>query len=258
MISNEQKHKIINEYLENGITQSEIAKKFQISLTIVNRILKKQGVGRRQYRRRLLDEDKIVFLYLEKRLSVSKIIKFLGIKSLHPVSSILRERGLIRNNSERHIGQKAWNKGKPMSELQRKKLSIARMGRFTGKDNSNWRNGRRIFNSNDPKRKVFGYAEWRKKIKERDGWKCLECGEAERRKLHSHHIVSVRDIKDIGLLTEMSNGITLCKKCHWKTYGQEKKFELFYRALLQKAVNSGEVLPSNVEDNPDPSSTGQR
>jgi len=40
----------------------------------------------------------------------------------------------------------------------------------------------------------------------------------------------------------VNNGITYCKKCH-----------LEYHGLTKKAVNSGDILTGNAEDNPEPS-----
>jgi len=51
----------------------------------------------------------------------------------------------------------------------------------------------------------------------------------------------------------VDNGITLCKECHKKTFNKEKEFEKYYKGLLAKTVNSGELLTGNAEDNPEPS-----
>lgn len=39
---------------------------------------------------------------------------------------------------------------------------------------------------------------------------------------------------------------------------KEEEFEKFYKGLLEKAVNSGEVQTGKAEDNPERSSEGQK
>lgn len=51
---------------------------------------------------------------------------------------------------------------------------------------------------------------WSKKIKERDGYKCTECGATNH--LHSHHIKSKATHPELKY--DMNNGITLCYDCH--------------------------------------------
>jgi 5-methylcytosine-specific restriction endonuclease McrA len=57
------------------------------------------------------------------------------------------------------------------------------------------------------------YAELRKQVLERDGWRCQQCGQT--RDLHVHHIQSRGHL---GSDTE-GNLITLCALCH-QTYHQ--------------------------------------
>jgi 5-methylcytosine-specific restriction endonuclease McrA len=66
----------------------------------------------------------------------------------------------------------------------------------------------RIRNSQD-------YAEWRKQVFERDGYKCVHCGDDKGGNLEADHI------KPFSLFPEerlnIENGRTLCKPCHIKT-----------------------------------------
>ena len=50
---------------------------------------------------------------------------------------------------------------------------------------------------------------WSKKVKERDKNTCQDCG-TTRGKMHAHHIKP----QSIGGQDVLSNGITLCAKCH--------------------------------------------
>lgn len=244
MISDEVKNEIIKEHIENRISQRELAEKYGIHKTTVNLIIRLSGQKSRYWKKELLDEKEILRMYVEDKISGVEIAKKIAICSLHPIYRILRKYKVVRSLSDCHKGQPAWNKGKQTSQKVCDKLSNFRKGKFKGKENPNWRGGK-IRTQDDPKRLTREYKHWRIAVKKRDG-KCLECGSTK--KLHSHHIVSVRNIKDLYLLIDINNGITLCKKCHKKTYMREKEFEKFYKGLLEKGINSGEIQ----KDNPEP------
>lgn len=55
------------------------------------------------------------------------------------------------------------------------------------------------------------FFEWRKSVYERDNWTCQKCGKRGG-KLNAHHIIAVS--ADPSLVYDISNGITLCQKCH--------------------------------------------
>ena len=65
------------------------------------------------------------------------------------------------------------------------------------------------------KRNTFSNLKWRKKIMERDGWKCQSCGSNKR--LHAHHKLSFSQNPEHRL--DISNGITLCRDCHLEAHG---------------------------------------
>lgn len=60
--------------------------------------------------------------------------------------------------------------------------------------------------------------EWARQVKERDGQKCHDCLSIEN--LHAHHIVPWR--KDESLRWDLSNGKTLCVRCHGIEEGFKK------------------------------------
>ena len=57
--------------------------------------------------------------------------------------------------------------------------------------------------------------EWTKKVKERDGFKCIFC-ECEKT-IHAHHIKPWKDYPELRF--DMNNGISLCGSCHAKEEG---------------------------------------
>lgn len=81
----------------------------------------------------------------------------------------------------------------------------------------NWQGGISLLNDN---RDSNEYKQWRNKVYERDNYMCVQCG--SKLKLNAHHIKSW---KNYPLLRyEISNGITLCEKCHIK-YHQKYGYE---------------------------------
>lgn len=67
------------------------------------------------------------------------------------------------------------------------------------------------------------YKEWRLKVYKRDGYRCKmpDCL-SQSRSIAAHHIYPKK--KYPVLQFEITNGITLCKSCHEKTYGKEELF----------------------------------
>jgi predicted HNH restriction endonuclease len=76
---------------------------------------------------------------------------------------------------------------------------------------------------------------WTAKVIEIDGMVCKDCGCENTfvNRLQAHHITPVRDLKTPELLFDISNGITLCMKCHYKLHYHEKEHEIRFRNLIQ-------------------------
>ena len=66
----------------------------------------------------------------------------------------------------------------------------------------------------------------------RDGYKCMECGKT-RTRFEVHHITP----RKAGGANTISNLITLCPKCHAKTFGRESQFAAMYYALISSIGN---------------------
>jgi len=95
--------------------------------------------------------------------------------------------------------------------------AIKNLGKYIkglkGKENPNWRGGTtkkiiKWWGKHRQEKEI-----WRKKVLERDGYKCKLCGKTKR--LEAHHIIPVSETTLTAFL-EM-NGITLCRECHKKT-----------------------------------------
>lgn len=129
-------------------------------------------------------------------------------------------------------GCKPWNKGKKniLSEISKEKMRIARakqdMSHLRGENHHNWKGG--ITPIRNAIRALYQYVEWRKSIFERDNYTCQGC-KKRGGKLNADHVKSFSKIlnenniqttehaKSCAELWDLSNGRTLCDKCHLKT-----------------------------------------
>lgn len=83
----------------------------------------------------------------------------------------------------------------------------------TGERASNWRGGRTSLS--DRLRTSQRYKEWRKSVFERDGYKCVECGDATGGNLEADHIKPRYVFPELTF--DVDNGRTLCASCHKAT-----------------------------------------
>lgn len=97
----------------------------------------------------------------------------------------------------------------PMFGKKRPEHSKLMSGKNNPNYNPNLTDENRLIN-----RSYFEYNEWRQVIYKRDNYTCQKCGSNKSGSLNAHHIQPYRD--NPTLRTEISNGITFCKKCHKK------------------------------------------
>lgn len=90
--------------------------------------------------------------------------------------------------------------------------------RQRGKRSHLWKHGRST--ENQRIRAHRGYADWRRRVFERDDFTCQSCF-VKGGELHAHHIVKFAD--DPKLRLKISNGITLCDSCHRLFHNTEAK-----------------------------------
>jgi len=93
-----------------------------------------------------------------------------------------------------------------------------KIDKLTGPNNANWKGG--ITPESEKIRKSDAYVCWAKQVKERDNWTCQECHKRGGN-MHADHIKPFWLYPELRL--ELSNGRTLCEKCHRKTdtYGRK-------------------------------------
>jgi len=184
--------------------------------------------------------------------------------------------GLTKNTDKRVMNISKALFGKKHSQEHRAKNKKASIGKSVGNKNPCF--GK--FGSNHPawkgdkakgilRERIYGsqkYKDWRRAVFTRDNWTCQECGkqgyiEAHHNKKSYSLIMKNINTYDEAIkckkLWDIGNGKTLCRSCHEKTFvffGNQYKNNLVINA---NEVNSGKILTSNVEDNPEPSPKGK-
>lgn len=114
--------------------------------------------------------------------------------------------------------------GVPLTLEHKRKISIGNKGKnadyTTGSKCIFWRGGIRICKK---KRKSGEYKRWREAVFKRDNNTCQKCGNKNgemfdgKIELEAHHIFKFKDLLKNNLIqhiTNIDNGITICKKCH--------------------------------------------
>ena len=245
-------------YVTEQKTGPEIAKIAGVrSSTSVYNWLAKYGIPRRQARdsqrpveptRQMLQD-----LYCDQEMSIDVIAHQLG-SSESSISRLLDQYGIEKR--ARWSKMAGWNEGQPLSQEQRDRLSeIAKhrtgkksprsgarlskstraqisdslKGRFRGAENPQWKGGRKYARNQWMDR--YEYKEWRAAVFERDSYTCQMCGKPSTGNIQAHHIRPWRDFP--ALRFDVSNGITLCKKCHHKTKGKELDCAARFDSILQ-------------------------
>ena len=63
------------------------------------------------------------------------------------------------------------------------------------------------------KRNQLKHRKWSKSVKDRDNNQCQGCGDKHKR-LHAHHIISLKECINTYLEFDVENGVTFCPQCH--------------------------------------------
>lgn len=81
------------------------------------------------------------------------------------------------------------------------------------------------------------YKDWRKKVLNRDRYKCQMPGcKRKGRRMQVHHIQKWSTASSLRF--EVSNGITLCWDCHKEVNGNEAIYSGLFYGIVQKNENT--------------------
>jgi 5-methylcytosine-specific restriction endonuclease McrA len=138
-------------------------------------------------------------------------------KKGHPTSQALRDKSSLRcKTNPPHLGKKH-------SQETKERLSRLNKGKNMGENNGNWRGGVRKIEK--AVRVMSEYLKWRSDVFQKDNWTCKTCN-ANNVYVTAHHIKSFINIirennitniieaRNCQELWDISNGVTLCEKCH--------------------------------------------
>lgn len=131
-------------------------------------------------------------------------------------------------------------KGEPLSSFLKRKFCskeciVAGQKRLHGAEHPRYReDARRRMRTGQQ------YWKWQTAVLSRDKATCQMCG-AKETELHAHHIKSWREHPELRF--NVSNGLTVCAKCHW----------LIHSAGNENPVNSVKPLTDGAEGNTEPS-----
>lgn len=123
-------------------------------------------------------------------------------------------RARLGNSGQWVKGQEVWNKGKSPDLEYRKKISCTIRG-IEVDDFDGFSSFERQLYMNSKE-----YIDWRKTVFARDDYICQECGSSGCY-IQAHHIKPWAEYEDLRF--DINNGITLCKDCHMKLHGLNKK-----------------------------------
>lgn len=161
--------------------------------------------------------------------------------------------------------------GIPKSEESKRKRSIAmkrwcsenidavydRAEKISGENHYNWKGG--LSSLNKCIRESAKFRQWALSVYNRDNYKCVKCYSTE--SLEAHHIVelsiiiskfnikNLKEAKNREEIWDISNGITLCTKCHYDVHGRTYNGHSNKPPTYCKCINCGikfRIKPSEI------------
>lgn len=205
--------------------------------------------------------------YINNKRSTTQIRKELGVQT-HTILKLLKEYGIETRNFSEAVKldwkgndnkreqirihaitklniKESRDKLRMIMQTKEYKLKMSR----ANKGSNNGMYGRYgtlnpSYNPNIPpeerinRRFIDGYSTWRQAVYERDNYTCQCCGDKKGHNLVAHHLYNYKDYPKLRL--DVSNGITLCDKCH-------KKFHKLYGSRHNTKEQYIEMLKTTTE-----------
>lgn len=165
---------------------------------------------------RKFDPDPIVLNKQYQDMPMSKIAEHYGVGET-TVWLAIKRLGIKFEGNEENDGSK--RKRAPFTEEHRRKMSLARQGKYRGENSPTWKGG--IAQEHIRLRQSRAYRVWQQEAKNLRGNACQECGAVDgsvcdccgtRVKLHVHHVKSFAKFPETRF--DPTNSEVLCPKCH--------------------------------------------
>lgn len=141
--------------------------------------------------------------------------------------SNIRTRKLTPNHILEETARKIGlgNNGKVVGEEVRERISKS----MSGEKHYRWLSDRTKL-AKKQERNDAPYKEWRKKVWERDGWKCRILNHQCSGKIVAHHILGWTRFPELRY--EVNNGITLCHFHHPRKRNDEIRLSPYFQELV--------------------------
>lgn len=251
--SNERRHKeygldsnpiydkewLYNEYVVKGRTAKDIANECGKKDSVVEKMVSTYGLHKNTTRPEdILTRDTLVDLYCKRYMSLSNIASMFDGIGINTVNRLIDEYGIERREpySEMRMWWKNEENRQFMSEYRKElwkdpayiekhmsrrndpeyknRFAISLSSYYQGIHTDEWKGF--LTPERTRIRKTRKYAEWRRAVFARDNYTCQCCGSRSSSgnpvTLNAHHIRSFSNYPDLRF--DVSNGITLCDKCH--------------------------------------------
>jgi hypothetical protein len=139
------------------------------------------------------------------------------------------------------------HKGKKQTEEHKRKISLGNIGKVRTEEwkekhrkERHWkwiedRTQLKTYGDSEERRSPI-YKNWSKKVKDRDGWKCVINNKDCQGKVIAHHILSFTTFPELRY--ELKNGITLCQHHH----PRKREDETRLIPLFMGMVGSKEII----------------
>lgn len=145
-------------------------------------------------------------------------------------------------------GENPWNKGlsirlNPEGEFKKDSTPWNKgISHSAGKKHWNWQGG--LTKEQERVRKSFEYKNWRSAVFERDGYACTWCEDKQEK--GKRVMLNADHIRPFSLFPELrfdlSNGRTLCEKCHKRTDSYLNRY------LTREDYETGKMTVSEVKN----------
>lgn len=126
-----------------------------------------------------------------------------------------------------------------MSDIHKnKKQSLEtikkRFKNYKGENHYRWRENRTLIKDayGSRERRSSIYKDWRRRICNRDNWKCKINNKDCSGRLEVHHILGFTEYPELKY--DINNGITLCKFHHPRKRAEEKRLSPYFISLILK------------------------